>query len=108
MQLFRALPCAQPLLFTKKTGLLTGNLEKPVNFPLFYTEVFSKFSGELHVINVILRGGHTCIAGSRAIPAKISNGLGLHRTGLIPYCVSLLAVSDHMRNAIRFAATSQV
>ena len=38
----------------------------------------------------------------------ICNGIGLHNSGLIPYCATFLVFADYMRAAIRLSALAQV
>lgn len=38
----------------------------------------------------------------------ICNGIGLHHSGLIPYCATFLVFADYMRAAIRLSALSEV
>lgn len=38
----------------------------------------------------------------------IVNGMGLHNTGLIPYCATFFIFTDYMRGAMRVAALSEV
>jgi transketolase len=38
----------------------------------------------------------------------ICNGLGLHNSGLIPYCATFYIFTDYMRSAMRMSALSEV
>lgn len=38
----------------------------------------------------------------------ICNGIGLHGSGLVPYCATFLVFADYMRAAIRLAALSEI
>lgn len=38
----------------------------------------------------------------------ICNGIGLHNTGLIPYCATFYIFTDYMRAAMRMSALSEV
>jgi transketolase len=40
--------------------------------------------------------------------AAICNGIGLHNSGLIPYCATFLVFADYMRGAMRLSALSEV
>lgn len=38
----------------------------------------------------------------------IVNGMGLHNSGLIPYCATFYIFTDYMRSAMRMSALSEV
>lgn len=38
----------------------------------------------------------------------IVNGMGLHNSGLLPYCATFYIFTDYMRSAMRMSALSEV